>query len=70
MAAPRCDEPFLLDVSRRDECSAHALGPLVRATFDVPVSLRTEQFWLEPLDYAAWTSSIDDIPASRASGGG
>ena len=44
------------------------MSPLVPPAFQVPMSLRTPDFWLEPLgpqhneaDHAAWTSSIDHI---------
>jgi hypothetical protein len=45
--------------------------PLVPPTFEVPVSLRTDRFQLEPLgpehneaDHAAWSSSIEHIRAT------
>ena len=54
-----------------DDAAPIDVSPLVPPTFEVPVSLRTADFWLEPLgpqhnaaDHDAWTSSIDHIRAT------
>lgn len=58
-------------MTESEEAVAAATGPFVPADFDVPASLVTDRFRLEPLaphhnerDFEAWTSSLAHIHAT------